>query len=120
MKCNRLWMFLCAGLLLAGVIGCFWVMWLSSGETVEIVQDGVVLHTLDLTRAENQTIEVSYQGRTNTVQIQDGRICMQAAECPDQTCVHMGYLSNSGLPIVCLPNRLVIQFTNAELDGATN
>jgi len=120
MKRNRLWMLLCAGLLLAGVIGCLWVARLSGGEIVEIVQNGTVLYTLDLARTENQIIEVSYQGRTNTVQILDGRICVQAAECPDQTCVHMGYLSDSGLPIACLPNRLVIQFADTELDGATN
>lgn len=68
---------------------------------------GNVLYTFDLSRS-------------NTIQIQDGKICVQAAECPDQTCVHMGYLSDSGLPIVCLPNRLVIQFSNAELDGIAN
>ena len=68
---------------------------------------GNVLYTFDLSCS-------------NTIQIQDGKICVQAAECPDQTCVHMGYLSDSGLPIVCLPNRLVIQFSNAELDGIAN
>ena len=84
---------------------------------MEILQDGNVLYTFNLNRTENQLIEVSYQDRSNTIQIQDGQICVYAAECPDQTCVHMGFLSDSGLPIVCLPNRLVIQFANAELDG---
>lgn len=87
---------------------------------MEIVQDGTILYTLDLANTENQTIEVSYLGRSNTIQVQDGKIRVQAAECPDQTCVHMGFLSDSGLPIVCLPNRLVIQFSDAELDGVTN
>lgn len=120
MKQNRRWLFLCAGILLAGVIGCFWVMQASGGNTVEILQDGNVLYTLDLAHAEDQVIEITYQGRSNTVQIQDGKICVQAAECPDQTCVHMGFLTDSGLPIVCLPNRLVIQFSHTELDGAAN
>lgn len=120
MKQNRRWLILCAAVLLAGVIGCLWVMQPAGGKTVEILQDGNTLYTFDLTHAEDQVIEVSYQGRSNTVQIQDGRICVQTAECPDQTCVHMGFLTDSGLPIVCLPNRLVIQFSNVELDGAVN
>lgn len=120
MKRSRTWLFLCAAILVAGVVGCFWVMRPSTGKTVEILQDGNVLYIFDLSRTEDQVIEVFYQNRSNTVQIQDGKICVQAAECPDQTCVHMGYLSDSGLPIVCLPNRLVIQFSNAELDGIAN
>ena len=87
---------------------------------MEILQDGNVLYTFNLNRTENQLIEVSYQDRSNTIQIQDGQLGVYAAECPDQTCVHMGFLSDSGLPIVCLPNRLVIQFANAELDGVAS
>jgi len=121
MKRDRLWLLLCAALLLAGIIGCFGMARQTSGRTVEILQDGTLLYTLDLDHAENQVFEVSYQGRSNTIQIQDGAICVLKAECPDQTCVHMDFLSDSGLPIVCLPNRLVIQFTDAAaLDGSTN
>lgn len=85
---------------------------------VEILQDGTVLYELDLSRNGDQILEISYQGRSNTVQIQDGNIRVQAAECPDQICVHRGYLSDTGLPIVCLPNRLVIQYKDTGTDGA--
>ena len=53
-------------------------------------------------------------------EIKAHQIRMLEAECPDNTCVHMGWL-DSTVPIVCLPNRLVIQFVenhNEALDGA--
>lgn len=38
---------------------------------------------------------------------------MLEAECPDHTCINMGWL-DSAAPIVCLPNRLVIRFAGAD------
>ena len=39
----------------------------------------------------------------------DGSIGIITADCPDKLCVHQGFISDSRLPITCLPNRLVIQ-----------
>jgi hypothetical protein len=43
----------------------------------------------------------------NTFQIKDGKVSMIHADCPDKRCVKQG--STSKLPIVCLPNKLIIQ-----------
>ncbi len=43
----------------------------------------------------------------NTFQIKAGKVSMIHADCPDKRCVKQG--STSKLPIVCLPNKLVIQ-----------
>ena len=48
-------------------------------------------------------------GLTNTVLVEPGRIRVEKADCPDQICVHQGYISDGSQPIVCLPNRLIIQ-----------
>ena len=42
----------------------------------------------------------------------------QRRECPDHTCVEMGWL-NSETPIVCLPNHLLIRFAkhSGEVDS---
>ena len=80
-------------------------------QLVEIVQDGRVLYTLDLTSAEDQELRIEAEnGSWNLVCIRDGEIFMQDAGCPDHTCVNMGVLRAENLPIVCLPNRLVIRF----------
>ncbi len=86
------------------------------GAQVNIVQDGEVLYSFDLATAQDQILDIKYDGRINIVQIEDGRIRMMEAECPDKTCVHMGWLNSKAMPIVCLPNHLSIEFTDSEND----
>lgn len=83
----------------------------SDKRLVEVVSDGEVLYTIDLTKAEDAEFTVySPDNRKNTVLIQNGSICVKEAECPDQICVKTGKLLSESMPIVCLPNRLIIRF----------
>ena len=108
---------LLAILLLAGGIAVSMrVLSPQENTRVDILQDGAALYQLDISQEGNRTISIEYQGRTNLIEICDGRIRVAEADCPDQLCVQMGWLQNSGLPIVCLPNRLVIQYAQS-LDG---
>lgn len=82
--------------------------------TVEV--DGTVTGTYDL--AENQKIEIN--GGTNTMEIQDGKVRMADADCPDKLCMHQKAISQSGESIICLPNKVVLQIVSrdkAELDA---
>ena len=74
MKQSKLWVVLCAAILLLGVAGCLWVLRPTGGDTVEILQDGKLLYTLDLSRSEDQVIEIPYTGSSNIIQVQDGKI----------------------------------------------
>lgn len=107
---NRVLIVICAMILAIGIIGSVWMLKAPHGTQVNIVQDGETLYTFDLSTAEDQTIAIGYEGRINTVQIRNGKIRMLEAECPDKTCVHMGWLESGTLPIVCLPNHLSIEF----------
>jgi hypothetical protein len=49
----------------------------------------------------------------NEITAEPGRICVSHASCPDQVCVNMGWRSDGGFPIVCLPNKLVIEIESA-------
>lgn len=113
---------LCTVLFLGGIGGMLWNLTRSHGRQVEILQDGKILYTLDLAQAEDQTFTVTYGGRTNEIEIRDHRIRVKAADCPDQICVHMDWLEDA--PIVCLPNRLSIQYADGEgasgLDAVAN
>ena len=113
---------LCALIFLGGIGGMIWNLTRSHGRQVEILQDGKILYTLDLAQAEDQTFTVTYGGRTNEIEIRDHQIRVKAADCPDQICVHMDWLEDA--PIVCLPNRLSIQYADGEgasgLDAVAN
>lgn len=99
-----------AGIFMLSLACSIYMLRPSGNRRAEVVQDGRILYTFDLDRAENQELTVYYGDSSNTILIQDGEICVSAAECPDQTCVRMGKLYSDSLPIVCLPNRLIIRF----------
>lgn len=111
---NKVLIAICILLFLAGLIGSAIVLLSPQGTQANVVQDGTVLYRFDLSNTENQTIDITYEGRINTIQIEDGKIRVSDADCPDKTCVHMGWLEAGALPIVCLPNHLVIEFSNTE------
>ena len=82
----------------------------------EIYSDGALLHRVDLTVDQSFTVESEFG--TNVVTVQDGKIAVTEATCPDHYCMQRGFC-NGGTMIVCLPNRLVIEFVDAEIvDGA--
>lgn len=118
---NKVFIIIIAVIFVAGIVGSALVLLAPKKSTVRIVSDGEVVETIDLSSAEDRVFEVAYQGHTNTVEIKDHRIRVSAADCPDKTCVNMGWLSSSSMPIVCLPHRLVIEFTDSvdDLDAVT-
>lgn len=107
-----------AAIFLCGVVGGVLVLSAPPQERVEIVSDGEVVRTVTLSRAQDTTFDIAYEGRTNTIEINESRIRVRDAECPDRTCVHMGWLRGSGLPIVCVPHHLIIRYEEqADVDA---
>ena len=53
----------------------------------------------------------------NIIEVRHGSIGMIEATCPDGLCINMGFISNSVMPITCLPNHIVIQLTD---DGSNS
>ena len=101
--------------LASGIMSAYLLMRPKSG-IAEIISDGKVLYTIDLGTAEDRLITVEYEGRKNVIAIESGDICMKEAQCPDHTCIGMGRLSEAGVPIVCLPNHLMIRYKDREGD----
>ena len=86
-------------------------------DTAQILSDGQILRTVSLNVNQKFTIEAA-NGGYNTVTVQDGKIAVTEASCPDHYCMHRGFCSG-GTDIVCLPNKLVIQFVKQqEIDAA--
>ena len=87
-----------------------------------ITLDGELVREIDLTGVEEPfslTVE-GPAGLTNTILVEPGRIRVDHADCPDQICVNQGFISDGTAPIVCLPNKLIIQITGGgeALDAA--
>ena len=110
-----------AAVFLIGAVGSILVMTSKPKNTVRITSQGETLYTIDLSTAEDDTFVIEKNGQHNTVEIKDHMIRVSEADCPDKTCVKMGWLSSSSMPIVCLPHQLVIGFTDetGDVDALT-
>ncbi|MFO7881724.1 MAG: NusG domain II-containing protein [Kosmotogaceae bacterium] len=42
------------------------------------------------------------------VEVKDKRIRIKKSNCPQQLCVKMGWISSPGVPIVCIPNKVMV------------
>ena len=78
----------------------------------QITSNGKVVKTVDLNQNQQFTI-TSENGGVNVVTVQNGKIAVTEASCPDHYCMHRGFCA-SGTDIVCLPNRLVIHFLSGQ------
>lgn len=80
------------------------------GYIAEIYQSGTLLWRIPLSDIEESytfTVEGNHGGN-NKIEVRPGSIGIISADCPDQICVNQGFISDSRLPITCLPNKIVI------------
>lgn len=119
---------LLAGCILAILISCVLALLLrysSAGAdtpyTAYIYQDGRLLQTIPLDRvAESYTFTLEAAGGgSNTIEVSPGGIAITRADCPDRICVLQGRITDSLLPITCLPHRLVIELKPADTSADT-
>ena len=68
--------------------------------------------TLNLSRDTELVIQTDLG--SNTVQVQDGRVRVCAADCPHQDCVERGWIESPNEQIVCLPHKLWIEISSSK------
>jgi len=87
---------------------------------VLIKAGGEVVQEL-LLSADRPAQRISVQGKTAPaiIEIEQGRVRVAEAFCPDQICVKQGWIDTPGSSIVCVPNELVIYLPAGTDDGAT-
>ena len=116
---------LCAVLAVAGILSLLFILIRpapSASLQAEIYVDGELIRTVDLSaQDEVRTIRIETPYGYNLVEIGPGYVRMADADCPHKTCTHMGKRTSDGIPIVCLPHRLVIRVRSAAetADGVT-
>ena len=106
-----------ASVLIAASTASFIIMNSSAnnGLIANIYQNGECIHSIDLS-AVDEPYTVQIDGAvTNIVAVEKGRIRVSEATCPDHICIRQGWISNGIVPIVCLPNNLVVQIEGAAL-----
>lgn len=93
-------------------IGVFAYMNLIKGSShiAEIKQDGKVIRTIDLDKIDTaEEIKITYKDGYNIIRVENGRIRIIDADCPDKLCVKTGWITESGQSVICLPHKLIIK-----------
>lgn len=90
-----------------------------SGHAVAtIARDGMAIETIDLDAVEDPyTLRLEDERGVNVVAVEPGRIRMAEADCPDEVCVHTGWIRDPATPIVCVPHGLTITVAREGDDG---
>lgn len=115
---TRICIIVFAAVVITGLI-CYALISSSAGGTVAVISvDGEEYERIDLSKVtESYDIEISTRYGHNTVHVAPGAISVTAADCPDKVCVNQGELRGGGIPIACVPHRLVIQIEGGGTDG---
>ena len=113
---SRYWIALLALLLLGCSLACIPLLTAEPAPEARIIRDETVVHVVNLASDQEFTVD-SGNGHYNTITIRNGKIAVTDASCPDHYCMDRGFCAG-GTPIVCLPNRLIIEFVGEqEIDG---
>lgn len=100
-------------LMLLCTFSLLWILFYPNNEkayTAYIHVNGTLYKSIPLAEVETP-YEFSIQtsdGHFNKVYVETGSIRISSADCPDLICVRQGAITNSLLPITCLPHKLVI------------
>ena len=83
----------------------------SPQKNAKIYCDGSLIKEINL-----EQVESSYTIKVNgcVILVEKGYISVTSADCPDKLCVKQKKISSGVVPIVCLPNKVMITVENAE------
>lgn len=80
-----------------------------------VIRDGAQ-NVYELPLGQDATKTVTTDLGTNVIEIKDGRVHVEEADCPNQDCVHQGWIDAAGQQLVCLPHKLTVDIVD---EGAT-
>ncbi len=91
---------------------------LPGGSIAVITVNGEEYDRIDIQSVrEPYDIEIKTEYGMNVIHVEPGAISVTSASCPDKVCVKQGKMTGGGIPIVCMPNRLVISMEGSGIDG---
>ena len=102
------------------LLSCGFILkqYLSAGKEriAYIYSDDKLVKTIDLNSVEQpySFVITNSSGGSNTIEVRHGEIGVTQATCPDAICGKTGFIDSPLLPIICLPNNLVIKISSSE------
>ena len=109
----KTWVWVVAIVLIVAVCVALCVVFFTDrddGHIANVYVDGKVVYSVDLDDVSTPyEKEIVTEYGKNVLLIEKGKICVIDADCDGKECVHTGFITDSSMPIVCLPHRLVVK-----------
>ncbi|NLJ70166.1 MAG: NusG domain II-containing protein [Clostridiaceae bacterium] len=113
MKFKRNDIILIISLLIIAVISFFLIQSMKKvGGSVLVLKNNQEIDKFPLN--ENTKKMIEFDGQYNQLIIQDSKVWIESANCPNQICVKHPKIQYSGETIICLPHQLVITIVDGE------
>ena len=110
---SKTWIALLGAVFFLSLLGSIFVLRRQPDAALaQISSGGNLVKTVNLHEDQQFTITAE-NGGENIITVRDGKIAVTQATCPDHYCMKRGFCA-SGTDIVCLPNKLVIHFLQAQ------
>lgn len=84
------------------------------GEYVEVIVNKEIKDIFPLD--ENKQYTILDGKNINKIKIEDGKVWVTDASCPDKLCVKQGKIDKDGQSVICLPNKVVIKIVSDKKD----
>ena len=94
-------------IIVASICLLFMKMNSGNGRKVKVIADGKVVHEMSV--AVDEEYIVIQDDKTNTVIVENGKVRVEDASCPDKICEKHIPISMNGETIICLPNKVVVE-----------
>lgn len=90
----------------------------ASGRYISIKVDGKEIKKIQFSKdMVGKTYEIKTEFGRNVIEIGDESVRVIEADCPDKLDVKQGEITKPGQVIVCLPNRLLIEYKAGNYDN---
>lgn len=97
----------CVGLVATRLMGAN-----TNADTATVVIRDGEQNVYELPLNQDTTKTITTDWGTNLIEIKDGRVHVEEADCPNQDCVHQGWIDAAGEQIVCLPHKLTVDIVD--------
>ncbi|HDP76833.1 MAG TPA: NusG domain II-containing protein [Mesotoga infera] len=77
----------------------------------EVYHDGRLIRTVNLKVDSEFSLAVGM-----LIKVEKGKISVIDSDCPDKLCVLQGAVDSPNIPIVCVPNRIVIKIPSGRTE----
>ncbi|MFV0424282.1 MAG: NusG domain II-containing protein [Bacilli bacterium] len=102
-------------LVILNTVFLFRVIDFSKSTTANVYYDNQLIMELDL--KEDGVYKLDGVNGEVEITVKDGKVAITKETSPLNICSKQGYVDVGNVPLICLPNKVVVEGTSSEVDG---